>query len=267
MLETPDANDCASRVKDLPDGLVEIERRIAAYPTLEDRWIRLGAPATSWDDKITTMWNWILNSMALQRSDLALFFTLNCFQGREGGKLIYPKGDVRKKAEATCAGLWLKPLMDWRPTVTVVGIEIASRSDSTPVPIGLRCVEKAKKFAAAGERVLLVIGNRAAKHWLSYAENSTRWAGHWQQESDFTYRRRQERWDENRRLSVVKKAKREKKLTAKTALALLLSKAGPLQTPGINCFDFFIPCEQYNEMLLLCETKKKAKGEVESVSS
>lgn len=265
LLENPDSNDCANRTKDLADGLIEIKRREALYPGLEEKWIRLGSPATSWDDIITTMWNWILSPMGLQRSDVGLYFTLNCFPGRDGSrKLLWPKGDFRKKAEATCAGLWLGPLLAWDPTVSVVGMAVASRSDSTPIPIALRAVEKAKMFAKQGERVLLLMGNRAARHWLGYGENSTRWAGHWQRETEGTRRRRSERWSENRRLSVVKVA-RVKKLTAKTALAELLTKAKFIHTPGISqdwSFDFWIPAERYEEMLSLTETKKKVKEEV-----
>lgn len=273
LLESPGPDEPSYLVKDLIDGAAEMSRRREQYPQLEDRWIRMGAPVVGRAG--TLMWSWILAPLGLQRSDVAVFNTLHCYPGKTSvGVFAYPTGAMRKRAEATCAQTWMTSLLTWDPTVSVVAMHPSAISrDVTPLPVVLRAVEKAKMFAAKGERVLLLMGGKAAKHWMGYGENTTRWCGHWQAESEYTRRKRLERWNENRRLSVTKTVK-VRKLTAKGALARLLSRLtecksyGTGESLGWGSMDTQLvgPIE-YAEMLALTVTKKKVKVEVASATT
>jgi hypothetical protein len=266
LLESPGSDEGIFLVKDLVGGLAEIERRRKLYPDLEDKWTRVGAPVVGRAG--TLMWYWILQPLNLQRSDVAVFNTLHCYPGKSAdGTFAYPKGNVRKRAEATCAHTWLQPLLEWDPTISVIAMHPSAISrDVTPLPVVLRAIEKAKVFAAKGERVLVLMGGKAAKHWMGYGENTTRWCGHFQFETEFTRRLRRERWDANRRLSVEKKVKAAKKLTAKTALDLLLSEfAAAVNENGTTVYRYSgeeISPLLYDAMKELTVTKKKVKEEV-----
>lgn len=263
LLEAPGPDEPVFLVKDLVDGAAEIERRRKQYPTLEPSWITKGAPVVGRAGNL--MWFWILAPLNLIRPDVAVFNTISCYPGKgPDGQFFYPTGNVRKRAEATCAELWLRPLLEWQPTRVVEAMHPSALSrDITPLPVVRRAVEKAKMFAARGERVLLIMGGKGAKHFLGYGENTTRWCGHHQEESDFTRRLRFERWNENRRLSVVKVA-RVKKLTARTALALLLSRA-ELAMPEFPMTIKLTVAEWETMNALAVVTKKKSKEEVEVV--
>ena len=260
LLESPGPDEPAFLVKDLVDGAEEMQRRRAAYPTLEDRFIKMGAPVVGRSG--TVLWQWLAEPMGLHRVDVAIFNTLDCYPGKdEKGAFAYPKGAVRKKAEATCASLWLQPLLDWRPTVSVVGMHPAALSrDIVPLPVVLRAIEKAKVFAAKGERVLLLLGGKAAKHWLGYGENTTRWCGHWQRENDLTYQLRFRRWEEARKLTTEKKPK-VKKLGAKDFLRMFHERyVGDNQFGPIKyCMPFppVLSKEQYGQLSSLLAPKLK----------
>lgn len=216
-----------------------------------------------------------MRPMGLERSDVGIFNCLSCYPGKTAdGGFFYPTGSIRKRAEATCADRWMKPLIDWNPSVSIVCMHPSALSrDITPLPMALRAIERAKMFAAKGERVLLLMGGEAAHHWMSYGSNVTRWTGHWQAETDWTRARRNERWDANRRLSVTKVAK-VRKLTAKTALAKLLSLLTPCKSfsnpdeiLGWGSMDTqLIGSIDYAEMLALCATKSK-KAAVKEVAN
>lgn len=265
LLESPGPDEPVFLVKDLVDGAAEVERRRTQYPELESRWVNVGAPVVGRAG--TLMWSWILGPMGLQRSDVAVFNTLHCYPGKDAtGAFAYPKGSVRKKAEATCASLWLQGLMAWEPTVSVVAMHPSAISrDVVPLPMVLRAVERAKVFAAKGERVLLLMGGKAAKHWMGYAENTTRWCGHWQRETAYTRARRAERWDFNRRINTMKTPK-VKKLTVKIALIGLLSQGKRRENgdglPASVDFDFTIPAEVFDAMNALLKSKKVSQCDI-----
>lgn len=262
LLESPGPEEPVFLVRNLIDGTAEIERRRKRYPELGEKWTNVGAPVVGRAGFL--MWNWILMPLNLQRSDVAVFNSLCCYPGKSAdGTFAYPKGNVRKRAEATCAEKWLQPLLEWNPTVSVVSMHPSAISrDVTPLPVVLRSVERAKVLAAKGERVLLLMGGKAAKHWMGYGENTTRWCNHWQIETPWTRQRRQERWDENRRLSVVK-VKREKKMTLKQEVVALLNPGTNVDViDGKELWTIYISGEDRAKILTLCETKKKVKGEV-----
>lgn len=257
LLESPGPEEPVFLVRNLIDGAAEIERRRKKYPELLEKWTNVGAPVVGRAG--TLMWFWILQPLGLQRSDVAVFNTLHCYPGkRPDGTFAYPLGNVRKRAEAQCASLWLTALVDWSPTISIVAMHPSAISrDVTPLPVVLRAVEKAKGFAAKGERVLLLMGGKAAKHWMGYGENTTRWCGHFQVETEFTRRKRAERWDSNRRLSVEKKTK---KLSWKQRFLILLQLA-----ERVNEDEFQIPNMSkllYDELIAMATPKPKKVKEV-----
>ena len=224
LLESPGPEEPTFLVRDLMQGeFEESNRRHERYPFLEEKYCKIGAPVVGRSGQL--LWRWLMQPMGLQRSDVAIFNTICCLPPRGAkGEFQYPKGAVRKRAEATCAQTWMQPLMEWDPEVAVVAMHPSALSrDIVPLPVVLRAIERAKKFALAGRRVLLLMGGKAAHHWLGYAENTTKWTCHYQEETLWTRVRREARWERNRGLKVGKEP-RKKKLTVKAALALLLSE-------------------------------------------
>lgn len=271
LLESPGPDEPAFLVKDLPDGLVELQRRRERYPDLDARWVNVGAPVVGRAG--TLMWQWMMAPMGLHRNDVAIFNTLHCYPGKDAaGEFAYPKGGERKKSEACCADLWLRPLVAWDPTLSVVAMHpSAIQRDVVPLPMVLRAIERAKQAAARGERVLLLMGGKAAKHWLGYGENTSRWCGHWQQETDFTRRKRAERWARNREVSVTKE-KRVRKLTARTALEILLLgftqlNGGNGDLVGYQYSGEVISPTLYDAMFSLIQSKPRKTKETVSASA
>jgi hypothetical protein len=267
LLETPASNEIAFLTKELHDGLAEMARRDARFPELADtRFTRVGAPVVG--PTGNELFQWALKPLGLHRADLFIENVLHCWppQTKQGNH--YPVGNERKKAEGCCSQIWNR-LDEFGPTAAVVNFHPAAIiREVTPLPIQIRAFERAKTLMLQGHRVVVCCGGKAADVWFGYASNVTRWAGHFQLESDFTRAKRAERWAENRRLTVTKTVK-VKKLTAKTALMELLLHArnhdadlcGPAD-PTVVDFSFTMLRERYVEMLALCAPKpKKAKVE------
>ena len=257
LLEMPGDTEHGFLVRELVDGEAELQRRRTLYPSLETKFVNIGAPVVGRAGYF--LWTNLMSPLGLQRTDVAIFNVCQCACGKDAdGTFFYPKGAERKRAEATCAELWLQPLLSWHPTVSVVGMHPSALvRDITPLPMVLRAIEKAKQFYLAGERVLLLLGGKAAKHWLGYAENTTRFVIHHQHESDLTYRLRQERWDKGRHLSVTKE-KRVKKFrwTAQKALAFFLAASTPIDGGFRITADI---TTEYMDELVRLTTKKGTK--------
>jgi len=229
LLETPATNEIVWRIEDLPDGKQELERRRKQFPNLEEKFIKTGAAVVGKAGGI--FFGWMLGPLGIPRSDIGLCNTLHCYPGKKpDGTVAYPIGDVRKKAEACCSTLWLQQLREWGPTVAIVCLHPSAISrEPAPLPMCLKTLEKAKHFAAQGERVLLLMGGKAAKAWLGHAENTTIFCGHYEVESDRSRVAREARRVMGMATKVGPKEKKPKKLTAKSALALLLQSATPFQ--------------------------------------
>lgn len=187
----------------------------------------------------------------------------NCWppKGKTGSN--YPTGVERKKSEGCCLQTWNR-LDEFAPTAAVVTFHPAALlRDVTPLPVQIRAFERAKWLMSQGHRVVVCCGGKAAAAWFDYAENVSRWSGHFQVESDYTRARRSERWTANRRLSVTKVAK-VRKLTVKTALLALLGRA-MFATDDATAdakFDFTMDRIAFDEMLALCAARTKKVKEV-----
>lgn len=243
MCEAPYRGEVSARVTDE----AELMRRRAAYPDLEERFIRQGAPLQAESGAVMDWW--ILKNLGVQRQEVFLDNTLRCALDLTTPK--YPTGNVRKQAEAFCRR--------WdrfnAPTVSVVTIHPAAIArDPAPLPMVMASFRRALDFAGQGERPLMLCGGKAAQTWLGYGSNPTRWVNHYEVNDERSVQRRVRRIEEGLKVSTEKKV-RIKKLTAKTALALLLSK-GVEEGEG-RVFNFRLMPSEYEEMLALTVTQPR----------
>jgi len=61
------------------------------------------------------------------------------------------------------------------------------------LPLQIAAFKIAKRLADEGYQVIVCCGGKAAKAWLGYGENVTRWCGHTQKENSLTRRLRKDR--------------------------------------------------------------------------
>ena len=61
------------------------------------------------------------------------------------------------------------------------------------LPLQIAAFKIAKRLADEGHKVVVCCGGKAAKAWLGYGENVTRWCGHTQKENSLTRRLRKDR--------------------------------------------------------------------------
>jgi hypothetical protein len=277
LLETPATNEIQWPIKDLPDGQAEFARRRVQYPNLAPRNIEVGAAVVG--KAGATLFSWMLEPLGIYRVDIGLVNTLHCYPGKKpDGTIAYPIGDIRKRAEACCSTLWWNVLREWKPSIAIICLHPAAISrEPSPLPICLKAIEKAKHFSLQGEKVLIVMGGKAAKAWLGHSENTTIWCGHYEIESDYVRLKREERRRNGMVIIVGPKVPKPKKLTAKAALEIFLSASMPVTRSTVGgldgqvitgevCYhiDTYISEEQYAEMKMLLVNKskvKKAKGE------
>jgi hypothetical protein len=258
LLETPARNEIAYRVQDLWDGAAELARRSTRFPDLEERYVKLGVPVVG--PSGNELFGWALKPLGLQRSDLFIENVLHCFPPKGKTDSHYPTGPAKKLAEATCQKLWSR-IEEFAPTAAVVNFHPAAiLRDVTPLPVQIRAFERAKMLMNRGERVIVCCGGHAADFFFGYASNVTRWCGHWQQEDEWTWARRRERWTKGLEVKVgrEKKVKKVKKLTVKAALLLLLDEFKiPMETDKFTYGGPPLSRELLETMRALCALKPK----------
>lgn len=257
LLENPGNQEVGYIVRELFDGPAEIQRRRERFPEIADsRFVTLGAPIVGPSGNET--FQWALKQLNIQRSDLFIDNCLRCLPPKGKTDSHYPTGAERKLSEGVCTKLWSR-IDEFAPTAAIINFHPAAiLRDVTPLPVQIRAFEKAKWLMSKGYRVIVCCGGKAADLFFGYGSNVTRFAGHWQVESDFTWARRRERWARNLEVKMVK-MKKVKKLTAKTALARLLSKYRPCGSGsyGNDLEALMLSESEYNEMLALCTPKPK----------
>lgn len=257
LLENPGNQEVGYLVRELFDGPDEIQRRRERFPEITDsRFVTLGAPIVG--PSGNEICNWALKQLNIQRSDLFIDNCLRCLPPKGKTDSHYPTGAERKLSEGVCTKLWSR-IDEFSPDAAVINFHPAAiLRDVTPLPVQIRAFEKAKWLMSKGHRVIVCCGGKAADLFFGYGSNVTRFAGHWQVESDFTWARRRERWARNLEVKMVK-VKKVKKLTARTALVRLLSLFQQGEATNI-----YYPLQaamltdvEYNEMLALCTPKPK----------
>jgi hypothetical protein len=212
MLEAPGHNEIEFDLEPGNDFFTqeECDKELAIrkrdYPTLAEKFLRRGIPVVG--KAGFELWGWCLPPVGLKRRDLFIDNTLRCLPPRSGDS-NYPKGAVRKRAEACCRHYdrWDK----FKPDVSIVSLHPAGVvREPTPLWLQVKNFEKARDFAKRGLRVLVLAGGKAVKWWMGYAENVTKWQGHYEFNTRAEQERRAERLAEYSIVSLEKKSRAKK---------------------------------------------------------
>jgi hypothetical protein len=101
------------------------------------------------------------------------------------------------------------------PDVSIVSLHPAGIvREPTALWLQVKNFEKARDFAKRGLKVLVLAGGKAAKWWMGYAENVTKWQGHYEWNSQSAKERRAERLVDYSMVSLEKGRKNAKAKTA-----------------------------------------------------
>lgn len=192
LLETPATEEIVYDIANLPDASDERRRRHALYPTLDSRYIVRGAPVVGRSG--FELFSWALKSTGINRSHVYLANVLQCYPGKAPDNTVaYPKGAARRAAESCCVSLWWR-LDLFNPTHSIINFHPAAIVRSpVALPLQIAAFRHAKQLADEGHKVVVCCGGKAAKAWLGYGENATRWCGHTQEENNLTKRLRRAR--------------------------------------------------------------------------
>lgn len=258
LLDTPDPNDLVVLASD-----EEITRRRKLYPELDEQYLRKGVGGGG---KSSEIWQWAGAAAGINQAQVYVSHTLRCLPPFDG-KSAYPTGAIRKKSEACCQqySRWA----DFKPTVSVHSLRPDSvLIEPTPLPLQITSLRKARDFASAGERVVVIAGGKSAQQWLGFGSNEARFVGSYEIETEAVALRREIRREEGMKVSVIKKPKvaKIKKLTVRQALLNLLNNltykdAGNAIDEPTYVLHSEISRAEYDEMLSLTKTvSRKTKA-------
>lgn len=264
LLEAPGKDELHWRVEDSR----ETTRRKNRYPDIPTEFLTKGIPVVGKAGGI--LFSWMLAPVQLTRADLFIDNSLRCLPPKVKDA-AYPTGDEKKKAEA-----WCRQYDRWdefKPSVSLVQIHPAALArEPSPLPLAIRTFEKAKHFALGGERPLVMCGGKAVGMWMGHGSTVQTWLGHYETETALTASQREKRREAGMAIKYPKE-KKVKKLTAKTALALLVGNgnalpvmmAQDLLSGGGEGISYHIDChiseEQYKQILEILAPKPKKKEE------
>lgn len=158
----------------LPECQSEIARRHKAFPDVDERLLRKGAPIVGPSGVEIDMW--VLPVIGIQRRELFIDNTLRCLPPKAKDGSHYPTGDDRKEAERCCRH-WDR-LDQFRPNAMVITLHPAGiLREVTPLPLQIKDFEKGRDFVRAGYRVAMLVGGKSAKAFLRYGESVTKFRG------------------------------------------------------------------------------------------
>ena len=151
----------------------EVARRKARYPDIDIHLIKRGAPIVGASGSM--MNQWVLPAVGVKRENLFIDHVIRC-QSPKVKNSEYPTGAERHEAERCCRHY--DRLEEFNPGA-LVGTMLPKSLlvEITPLPLLLKDVEKARDFAQAGFRTILLMGGKAAKAFMRYGENIARWRG------------------------------------------------------------------------------------------
>lgn len=260
LLEAPGKDELHWRVEDP----LETARRKNSYPDIPAEFLVKGMPVVGKAGGI--LFSWMLAPVQLTRNDLFIDNSLRCLPPKVKDA-AYPTGDEKKAAEA-----WCRQYDRWdefRPTVNLVQIHPAALArEPSPLPLAIKTFEKAKHFALGGERPLVMCGGKSVGMWMGYGSTVQTWLGHYATESPTLASIREKRREVGMAIKVgEKKVKKVKKLTAKTALQLLVGNGNALpvmqaQADGFSeGVSYHVDChiseEQYKQILEILAPKER----------
>lgn len=203
-LREPEANRKVFTTKEECDAEIAVRKR--DYPTLPLKFIYRGVALVG--KSAFELMQWALPPVGLKRRDIFIDNTLRCLPPRNGDS-NYPKGAERKRAEACCRHYdrWDK----FKPDVSIVSMHPAGIiREPTSLWLQVKNFEKARDFAKRGLKVLVLAGGKAVKWWLGYADNVTKWQGHYEFNAQSAQERRAERLVEYSQVSMEKKRAKKK---------------------------------------------------------
>lgn len=154
----------------------ELAERERAYPGLDRRFTRVGAPIVGATGVELEMWGF--PKSGINRGELFIDNTLRCLppKSKQGA---YPTGEDRKEAEKCCR-MWDR-FEEFKPDVALVTLHPAGiMREITPLPLQIADLTRAKDFAESGLKVMVLNGGKASHAFLRYAENVTKWRGHYE---------------------------------------------------------------------------------------
>lgn len=124
------------------------------------------------------------SEMCLVVEEAQNFFTRcglvsNCLPPPNKTGASYPIGEEKGKAEFCCRQY--DRVQHFPGKVVEVSLHPASLlREVTPLPLLIKDFEKAVSFIRQGYKTVLLLGGRAADAFLGYADNVTRWRGHYE---------------------------------------------------------------------------------------
>jgi uracil-DNA glycosylase len=182
--EAPGKDEIAFRLHPVPGRAffatqaevdAEIARRRKAFPNIEAKYLKTGVPIVGASG--TELEMWAFPKAGVLRQECFVDNTIRCLY-LKSGKVGYPIGEEKKAAELACRQY--DRLSDFRPDVALVTLHPAGiLREITPLPLQIKDFERARDFAAAGLRPLVLLGGKAAHAFLRYAENVQKWRGHY----------------------------------------------------------------------------------------
>lgn len=181
----------------------ELALRRRDYPEIPERFLRLGVCVVGRSGSELVQWGF--PAAGLSRADFFIDNTLRCLPPKVGDS-HYPTGNERKRAEACCRQYDRWHL--FQPDITVVSLHPAAIvREPTPLWLQIKNFLKAKDFVAQGYKVIVLAGGKAAKWWLGYGENVTKWQGHYEFNDLLAQARRDSRIQDYGGVSLEPKAR------------------------------------------------------------
>ena len=154
----------------------ELTIRKRDYPTMDEKWLRVGVPVVGATGAALQFWIW--KKLGITREECYIDNTIRCLapKGKDGAH--YPKGEDRKAAEQHCRQY--DRIAQYNPNTITVSLHPASiLREITPLPLLVKDFEKLRDFTNQGRRVLMLLGGKAAHGFLRYGSNVTKWRGHY----------------------------------------------------------------------------------------
>lgn len=155
----------------------ELERRRKDYPDIEERFLKIGSPIVGRSGSLVNQW--LLPKVGINRTEIFADNVLRCLPPNNKQGQPYPIGDERVQAESCCRVY--DRVQKFEGKVVEVTLHPASLlREVTPLPLVIKDMEKAVSFIRQGFKTLLLMGGKAADAFLGYADNVTRWRGHYE---------------------------------------------------------------------------------------
>lgn len=155
----------------------ELETRRRDYPDVPEQFLRVGLPIVGQTGSAAQYWLW--PRAGIRREECFVDNTIRCLPPASKSGAAYPTGEEKKGAEKWCRQY--DRIDKFRPTAVVLSLHPASiLRDVVPLPVVIKDMEKVRDFTAQGEKVLALMGGKAAHAFLRYGSNSTRWRGHYE---------------------------------------------------------------------------------------